>query len=171
MSNPPTKFWEFSLNLYAKPGVSEACLQLQNSFGLDVNLVLFCLWFGHKIGKLKKDILQKALTFSQPWKKEVVQPLRDTRSWMKASHQYFSKTNDSQFHELRERIKLEELAAEKYQQQVLEAYALADELPSEKIGFKAAEENLNRYLAAIGIQRETSMNALLLKINRASDSI
>jgi len=65
----------------------------------------------------------------------------------------------------------EQLAAEKYQQQVLEAYALVDELPSEKIGFKAAEENLNRYLAAIGIQRETSMNALLLKINRASDSI
>ena len=78
MSNPPTEFWDFSLNLYAKPGVSEACLQLQNSFGLDVNLVLFCLWFGHKNGKLKKDILQKVLMFSQPWKKEVVQPLRDT---------------------------------------------------------------------------------------------
>ena len=30
--------------LYAQPGVADACLKLQDEFGLDVNLVLFCIW-------------------------------------------------------------------------------------------------------------------------------
>ena len=38
--------WRFSLAFYARPGVSEALIGLQDRAGLDVNLVLFALWLG-----------------------------------------------------------------------------------------------------------------------------
>lgn len=37
-------FWGFSLALYERPAVAEACLALQDGFGADVNLLLLCLW-------------------------------------------------------------------------------------------------------------------------------
>lgn len=40
-------FWNFSLTLYAQPGVMENCLLLQDNFQLNVNMVLFCCFAGH----------------------------------------------------------------------------------------------------------------------------
>lgn len=37
-------FWAFSLTLYDRPGVAEACLALQDGFGADVNLLLLGFW-------------------------------------------------------------------------------------------------------------------------------
>src|SRR5438067_8224725 len=39
-------FWRFSLALYARPGVAEALIGLQDRAGCDVNLILFALWAG-----------------------------------------------------------------------------------------------------------------------------
>src|SRR5260370_35545910 len=39
-------FWRFSLAFYARPGVAEALIALQDRAGRDVNLVLFALWLG-----------------------------------------------------------------------------------------------------------------------------
>ncbi|HEY9550471.1 MAG TPA: TIGR02444 family protein, partial [Kiloniellaceae bacterium] len=41
-----TPFWQFSGAVYARRGVAEACLALQQRHGLDVNLLLFCAWAG-----------------------------------------------------------------------------------------------------------------------------
>ena len=38
--------WRFSLAFYARPGVAEALIALQDRAGLDVNLMLFALWLG-----------------------------------------------------------------------------------------------------------------------------
>ena len=44
-STPQTNpFWTFSLGYYRGAGVSEACLELQDDCGVDVNVVLFLLW-------------------------------------------------------------------------------------------------------------------------------
>lgn len=40
----PPGFWVFSLELYGRPGVAEACLRLQDSFKADVNLLLLGFW-------------------------------------------------------------------------------------------------------------------------------
>ncbi|NNC63961.1 MAG: DUF2390 domain-containing protein, partial [Gammaproteobacteria bacterium] len=34
-------FWAFSVRVYGKPDVPTACLDLQNDYGLDVNLLLY----------------------------------------------------------------------------------------------------------------------------------
>lgn len=39
-----TAFWQFSCELYARDGVKELCLQGQEDYGLNVNLVLLCHW-------------------------------------------------------------------------------------------------------------------------------
>ncbi|HKS89918.1 MAG TPA: TIGR02444 family protein, partial [Stellaceae bacterium] len=44
-------FWRFSLALYARPGVAEALIALQDRAGRDVNLMLFALWFGAVRGR------------------------------------------------------------------------------------------------------------------------
>lgn len=43
-------FWRFSLALYARPGMADALLALQDRAGLDVNLILFGLWVGARHG-------------------------------------------------------------------------------------------------------------------------
>lgn len=35
-------FWQFSLSRYGEPGVKEACLRLQDQYGLNVNMLLLC---------------------------------------------------------------------------------------------------------------------------------
>src|SRR5436190_572701 len=39
-------FWRFSLAFYARPGVAQALIALQDRSGRDVNLTLFGLWLG-----------------------------------------------------------------------------------------------------------------------------
>lgn len=44
-------FWRFSLALYARPGVADALIALQDRAGRDVNVVLFGLWIGARHGR------------------------------------------------------------------------------------------------------------------------
>lgn len=120
---PSASFWNFSLTLYAESGCAERCLELQNQWGLDVNLVLFCLWYGKSFGTLPHSILTDALDFSQHWRSQVVQPLRDLRVDMKQQTALASHFPFNEFEELRENIKKLELAAEQRQQEQLQRIA------------------------------------------------
>jgi uncharacterized protein (TIGR02444 family) len=37
-------FWRFSLRIYRAPGVADECIAVQERYGIDVNLMLFCAW-------------------------------------------------------------------------------------------------------------------------------
>ena len=41
MNNP---FWEYSVQQYARPGVADTCLVLQDEHTLDVNMLLYAAW-------------------------------------------------------------------------------------------------------------------------------
>ncbi|MCG8546534.1 MAG: TIGR02444 family protein, partial [Alphaproteobacteria bacterium] len=42
MSDPPgNAFWNFSLRAYARPGVADACIRLQDRYGVDVNVLFY----------------------------------------------------------------------------------------------------------------------------------
>lgn len=43
---PDHPFWDFSLAVYGGEGIPEACLELQEAHGVDVNVILFCCWLG-----------------------------------------------------------------------------------------------------------------------------
>lgn len=117
MTNQSTSFWIFSNQLYDTNGVAEICLQLQAEFDLDVNLILLCLWLAQYDINPSDDAWNELLMFSQEWKSHVVQPLRSTRQWMKDQSYY--QENDADYTRLRDQIKNDELAAEKFQQEII----------------------------------------------------
>ena len=120
MSTASGDLWEFSLKLYAEPGVAASCLSLQDQHGFDANLVLFCIWYGCRHGELTDALLKTALETSDRWRETVVRPLRSLRTQLKRDLKESAYSSSSEISVLRERIKTAELDAERIQQQELE---------------------------------------------------
>lgn len=79
-SNP---LWAYSLRLYRKPGVAPACIALQDRCGVDVNVLLFCLWMGACGRGVAPAAMRLAVGVSREWTAHVVAPLRQTRRFLK----------------------------------------------------------------------------------------
>ncbi|CAI8853212.1 TIGR02444 family protein [Pseudomonas sp. IT-347P] len=111
--------WSFSLATYARPGVEDACLQLQTA-GANVCLLLCGLWLeqrGVTCDEHRLSLLQK---LTEPWDTEVVQPLRTLRMHWKARA-----IDDAVLKSMREQIKSLELEAERALLSRLEGVAQA----------------------------------------------
>lgn len=120
-----TGFWPFATAVYKLDGVAETCLALQDKHGVDVVMLLFCLWTALSRRDADRLLLPRAVGFSRDWNSEVVQPLRAVRRWLK--------TADGDYNQLREAIKADELAAEKCQVEKLEALAVEGSSPGEPV--------------------------------------
>lgn len=149
----PDGFWEFSLQVYARPGVAPACLRLQDRDGLDVNLALFAVWAGGARGRLTELALARAVELSAHWRDGVVGPLRAARRTLKAPEVPVEVAGAAT---LRTRVKAAELAAEKLQQHMLAPLA-EDATPPP--GRAAAEANLAAYIAAAGLTAASAQAA------------
>ena len=79
----PSPFWTFSLSLYGKPGVPQACLTLQDEAGVDVNLLLFGLFLGRTGRKLTASDVRKIAQTTEPWRAGIVVSLREARRALK----------------------------------------------------------------------------------------
>ena len=135
-------FWSFSLQLYGKPGVAEACIALQDGLGLDVNLLLFCCWHGHALRKLDEAGLRQAIATVESWQSEVVKPLRAVRRRLKAG---VAPITARECQALRHKVNDLELESERIAQSALEA------LPMPPPGWRpAVEGNLDLYLTLMG---------------------
>ncbi|MDB5604693.1 MAG: hypothetical protein JWP25_1593 [Bradyrhizobium sp.] len=67
------ELWRFSLAVYA--GVATECLALQDSLGIDVNILLFCAWLG-AVRRIAPDVeLKAACGIVEPWHDKAVRPL------------------------------------------------------------------------------------------------
>ena len=108
-------FWRFSLTAYAKPEVAAACLRLQDEHGLDVNLVLFCLWAGSLGLRLDDQRLAAAAAEARAWQRHAVAPLRQVRRWLKAN----AAAAGDKAARLRQAVKEQELRAEAIEQERL----------------------------------------------------
>lgn len=113
-------FWAFSVRVYRRADVPPACLALQNDYGLDVNLLLYCAWLGTHGAQLDPAALTQALEFAGPWAEHVVRPLRDARTWMKHDSNAIGRLPPDIYTALRESIKTIELESERLQQLALE---------------------------------------------------
>lgn len=163
MPNKPQKFWNFSLALYDAQGVAAACLELQEAYQLDVNLILFCFWHGSAYGKIDQELLQNVLEVSIEWRCGVVQPLRSARAWMK-----LNPNPSKQFDSLRERIKADELMAEKFQIEQIASLTLAFNKGRQcVVGNDDTRENIDSLLVAAKIERDEKINSALEVIRGA----
>ena len=135
--------WAFSLRTYARPGVAQACLALQDQAGADVNLLLFALWAASRGQSLTAADMARVDAATRPWRDGVVCPLRATRRALKA----LGGTRDAE--RLRDQVKQAELEAERQQQAVMESLLPPQAEPTAHPGLALA--NLTAYAEAAGL--------------------
>jgi uncharacterized protein (TIGR02444 family) len=69
-----TPFWRFSLKYYGQPGVSDACIALQDDCGVDVNLLLFLFWLASEWQELAADEVKKLDATIKSWSRKRFTP-------------------------------------------------------------------------------------------------
>jgi uncharacterized protein (TIGR02444 family) len=146
---PANPFWDYALELYQRPGVEGACLELQSRHSLDINLVLLCCWLGSRGIEAECDWLARVAAIAEGWQTDVVRPLRAVRRSLKA------KLNESATGSIaarwpaltagqRQRVLALEIDGERLEQLLLAE--LAAELPATAVaGIGPASRNLRRY--------------------------
>jgi uncharacterized protein (TIGR02444 family) len=120
-----SQFWAFSLTVYGAAGVPEECLQLQDRYGVDINLLLFCVYIGAVHGALLPDREVRAGAAAvRDWNKNIVAGLRVARRALKPFAANSSATGVSAA-ALRTTVKAAELEAERLEQMMLETWSMA----------------------------------------------
>ncbi len=148
-------FWNFSLAVYGANAVQDECLDLQDRFGLDVNLILLCAFLGavHGVALTPDDIGAARETVRQ-WQEQVVRPLRAARRNLKSVELQDSQDATVAM-QLRAQVKAAELESERIEQAILEQWAEARlaKWPRGNAG-DAVPANLQALFAAYGIGHE-----------------
>jgi uncharacterized protein (TIGR02444 family) len=155
--------WDFVVKLYARPGISQACLQLQDRLGVDVSFLLTVLFYArHRNIDLSVEEIASLDRSVFTWRGEVIVPLRRLRRHLKASDLLNSSTE-----EFYRKIKADELLAEQ-----LEIGTIAqqlEEMQTQRSMSRPARDLIERvvkhfaefsgqlpHLSDVGIQRAIS---------------
>jgi uncharacterized protein (TIGR02444 family) len=137
---PPTELWPWALAFYARPGVAEACLALQDQCGADVNFLLAAVWLAETgRGRWDQGDLEALAAKLGPWQRDVVRPLRAARRALVADGASISG--------LRRRLKEVELEAEQIELAAIAAYFA--EWPQHQVDAADGLANLMTYAGGL----------------------
>ena len=157
-------FWNFSLAVYGVSAVQDECLDLQDQFGLDVNLVLLCaiLGAGHGVA-LTSDDISSARQEVRHWHEQIVCTLRAARRRLKTIELKDAEAAKAAA-QLRSQVKAAELESERIEQAMLEQWAAARLAAWPRGNARdAVPANLQALLAAYGIGPERLIAAHAMK--------
>jgi len=154
-----TPFWRFSLNLYRQPGVSEACIALQDGCGVDVNLLLFLFWLASDDRQLSAADVKLLDDNVRDWRNLTIVPIRDTRRKLKGVETLVAPGKQEAF---RNKVKAIELDAERLQQEALYEFTKSGPLGTPTSATKAAQANIASYQDALGVGFPKSATDILL---------
>jgi uncharacterized protein (TIGR02444 family) len=98
--------WEWALEAYARPGVPDACLRLQDRFGQNADLLLWAVWAEAQ----DPGLLGEAAQAARRWETTALAPLRALRRGLKAAS---PPVDDAAREGLRQDIQAAELRAER----------------------------------------------------------
>lgn len=159
-------FWPWSLSHYDRKDVETLLLQLQDEFGFNVNIALWCCWCGGHYEAAPELALRNAIDQTGEWGANVTGPLRAVRRFLKA-HQATKTTSGEN---LCEKVKQAELNAENEEQSRLELLAAkalvalgGDMENSPEEQRKRARRNLAAYAALIGAAKRNRFTVSLLE--------
>ncbi|RAK59221.1 TIGR02444 family protein [Phenylobacterium hankyongense] len=108
--------WDWTLAVYGRPGVPEACLALQDAHGQNTSFLLWAVWA--EAGD--PALLEQAAAVARAWEGAVLAPLRTVRRTLKAAA---PPVDDGAREGLRDDVKAAELRAERVLMETLEALA------------------------------------------------
>ena len=165
-------FWDFAAGTYRKPGVARACLSLQEQHGVDVNVLLYCCWYGCTRGTMDGPAMERILSFAEPWAENVVRPLRAARTWMKTIGCTEAYIAGEDCMGLREEIKRAEFKAEHLQedrmQELTEGAVLKH--PESTSQIHCTLLNVHAYLRHLEIKLDSASSSELAHIVTAAIS-
>lgn len=148
--------WDFALALYSRPQVSYSCLNLQDKYGVDVTLLLWCWWLEARQISLNTQMLKEAQQLIAPWVKNYVAPLRAQRRQLKLEFG----TSDASIENLRQAIKQAELLAEK--QVLIQLEQFTSNQPWAKAATRLHQgTNALVYLLELGLPENTAKELLI----------
>ena len=151
--------WRFSLAFYRQPGVADACLQLQDEAGADVNVMLYLLFLAARGHRVQADDVTRIEAHVAEWRNAVVVPLREVRRKLKLP---FGAYEVALTAELRNDVKRIELAAERIQQEALERLIAIEPASSANIDrMDLARANLAAYGARLGASPAEPLQRIL----------
>lgn len=73
------EFWEFALVRYARPGVAQCCVALQDAHDANVMLLLYCAWRAQGGECVRGATLRQAMARLEPLDRHLLRPLRAAR--------------------------------------------------------------------------------------------
>jgi uncharacterized protein (TIGR02444 family) len=155
-----TPFWRFSLKFYRQGGVSEACIELQDRFGVDVNLLLFLVWLASDDRQLSAEEVRMLDDNVRDWRNLTIVPIRDVRRRLKGAETLVDPGVQEAF---RNKVKTVELEAEQLQQEALYTFAKSGPLGTEALPPVAALANIAAYESVLGVSFPKASVAALAK--------
>ncbi len=162
MEFPEHPFWDFALRVYRTPGVSAACLEVQERLGLDVNVLLFCCWLGESgRGAVSRATIVQARDSVATWHESVVKHLRSVRRALKDG---VGSAPDELAQALRAQIQAREIDAEHIEQLILAASVVSLAVKTrttEDERMDDAVANVGTYVQSLGVPATAADRAAL----------
>ncbi len=162
-------FQEFSASLIRKPGVADACLFVRDRYGLNVNLILFCVWVADGgSGSLSIEAATAVVRRIADWEQQVVEPLRDIH---RACRHEPLGIPEFLLHTFEPHIETAGVEADRVEQLVLADFvqsmpvAGADDGRDERA--KTAVRSLKAYLSVLEIEPDARMTECLSVVLQA----
>ncbi len=129
--------WDWAVKVYARPGVAETCLELQDRHGQCVPYLLWAAWAAAEGRAPAPQALADAAAMSAAWASQAMAPLRAARRAMKAEAPGI---DPAAREALRGELKTLELKAEHLLMETLEQAPLLGEPESLDLALAAAAE-------------------------------
>ncbi len=161
-------FQVYSIALYGRENVEESCLRLQDEYGLDVNVVLFCYWFGAHHGVVGKGLWKRIDEISRTCQSLAIQPLRGFRRDLRSSSQFADSLSNEQRENAYKRLKTTEIRAELVQQRFMQEACADFETGAIAEPAEAARRNAEALLQRRGITPNKEIRELLAVISLAA---
>ena len=147
--------WEWSAIAYETPGAKETLLTLQDAHGLNVSLMLWCVWTAVHFAEPDEATLRRAMMVAGEWEDPIIAPLRGVRRRLKSREGFDS---------LVQKVMDAELGAERELQAALEVIARRQLTPaSGGDADRAARRTLAAYARAAGAGKRADFSISLLE--------
>jgi uncharacterized protein (TIGR02444 family) len=164
-SHTENSFWVYSLSHYARSGVAERCLQYQDEYDANVNMLLLCCWLGSCGIEITNKDIAAAWEKIEQWEHCAVQPLRRVRRFMTASVLMGSSAS------IVSTLKELEITAEKMAQNILYYWAKEQSfIINDAINAEWQMININNYLATLDAPAILIGHPLLFHVGLSQDS-
>lgn len=145
--------WQFSLTTYARAGVANHCLYLQDQWAANINIILWLLWLEQRGTQVDATLIHKAETIIAAWHEALIKPLRQLR---RQFTQQFA-MDDELIGATYQQLKAAELQAEQVEQKLLAGVSDKTEISESAL---LPGKNLAIYLNGLGVLPATQQTLL-----------